>query len=63
MGSFRKQICISLHFLALSFIQLLELQEATVLRLVWMLELLLLTSPSVEESIIEQQNKNNIAFK
>ena len=46
MGSFRKQIRISLHFLALSFIQLLELQEATVLRLVWMIELLFLTSPS-----------------
>ena len=46
MGSLRKQILISLHFLALSFIQLLELQEATVLRLVWMVELLFLTSPS-----------------
>ena len=46
MGTFRKQIRISLHFLALSFIQLLELQEATVLRLVWMVELLFLTSPS-----------------
>ena len=46
MGSFRKQILISLHFLGLSFIQLLELQEATVLRLVWMIELLFLTSPS-----------------
>ena len=42
MGSLRKQILISLHFLALSFIQLLELQEATVLRLVWMVELLFL---------------------
>ena len=39
MGSLRKQILISLHFLALSFIQLLELQEA-------MVELLFLTSPS-----------------
>ena len=39
MGSFRKLIRISLHFLALSFIQLLELQEATVLSLVWMIEL------------------------
>ena len=38
MGSFTKQIRISLHFLALSFIQLLGLQEATVLRLVWMVE-------------------------
>ena len=38
MGSFTKQIRISLHFLALSFIQLLGLQEATVLRLVWMAE-------------------------
>ena len=37
MGSFRKQIRISLHFLALSFIQLLELQE--VWSLVWMVEL------------------------
>ena len=46
MGSFRKQIRISLHYLALSFIQLLELQEATVLRLVWMVELLFLMSPS-----------------
>ena len=46
MGSLRKQILISLHYLALSFIQLLELQEATVLRLVWMVELLFLTSPS-----------------
>ena len=46
MGSLRKQILIPLHFLALSFIQLLELQEATVLRLVWMVELLFLTSPS-----------------
>ena len=46
MGCFRKQIRISLHFLALSFIQLLELQEATVLRLVWMIELPFLTSPS-----------------
>ena len=46
MGSFRKQILISFHFLALSFIQFLELQEATVLRLVWMAELLFLTSPS-----------------
>ena len=46
MGSFRKQIRISFHFLALSFIQFLELQEATVLRLVWMAELLFLTSPS-----------------
>ena len=45
MGSLRKQIRISLHFLALSFIQLLELQEATVLRLVWMVEMLFLTSP------------------
>ena len=43
MGSFRKQIRIFLHFLALSFIQLLELQEVTVLRLVWMVELLFLS--------------------
>ena len=46
MGSFRKQCRISLHFLALSFIQLLWLHEATVLRLVWMFELLFLISPS-----------------
>ena len=46
MGSLRKQIRISLHFLALSFIQLLELQEATVLRLVWIVEMLFLTSTS-----------------
>ena len=46
MGSLRKQILISLHFSALSFIQLLELQEAMILRLVWMVELLFLTSPS-----------------
>ena len=46
MGSFRKQIRISLHFLALSFIQLLELQETTVSRLVWMVELRFLTRPS-----------------
>ena len=46
MGSLRKRILISLHFLALSFIQLLELQETTVLRLVWIVELLFLTSPS-----------------
>ena len=46
MGSFRKQISISLHFLALSFNLLLELQETTVLRLVWMVELLFLTSLS-----------------
>ena len=46
MGSLRKQIRISLHFLALSFIQLLKLQEATVLRLVWIVEMLFLTSPS-----------------
>ena len=41
-----KQIDISLHFLALSFIMLFELQEVTVLRLVWTVELLFLTSPS-----------------
>ena len=46
MGSFGKQTRISLHFLALSFIQSLELHEATVLRLVWMFKLLFLTSPS-----------------
>ncbi|PFX13078.1 hypothetical protein AWC38_SpisGene22871 [Stylophora pistillata] len=46
MGSFKKQIRIPLHFFALSFIQSLELQEATVLRLVWMVELLFFTSPS-----------------
>ena len=46
MGSFRKQIRISLDFLALSFIQLPELQEAMVSRLAWMVRLLFLTSPS-----------------
>ena len=46
MGSFRNTIRISFHFLALSFIQFLELQEPTVLRLAWMAELLFLTSPS-----------------
>ena len=45
MGSFRKQSRISLQYLALSFIQLLELQEATVLRLVWMFKLLFLSNP------------------
>ena len=51
MGPFRKQIRMSLHFLALSFIQLLELQEATVLRLVRMVELLFLTSPSHNDTL------------
>ena len=46
MGSFRKQSRISLPFLALGFIQLLWLQEATVLRLVRMFELLFLINPS-----------------
>ena len=50
MGSLRKQILLSLHFLTLSFIQLLELQEAMVLRLVWIVELLLLTSPSDKDT-------------
>ena len=46
MGSFRKQSRISLPFLSLGFIQLLWLQEATLLRLVWMFELLFPISPS-----------------
>ena len=46
MSSFRKQSRISLPFLALGFIQLLRLQEATLLRLVWMFELLFPISPS-----------------
>ena len=47
-GILRKQTLISLHFLALSFVQLLEL----VLRLVWILvvELLFLTSPSDKDT-------------
>ena len=52
MGSFRKQSRISLQFLALSFIQLLELQEATVLRLVWMFKLLSLSSPLERANVI-----------
>ena len=52
MGSFRKKNRISLHFLALSFIQLLELQEATVLRLVWMFKLLFLSSPLERANVI-----------
>ena len=52
MGSFGKQTRISLHFLALSFIQSLELHEATVLRLVWMFKLLFLTSPSERANAI-----------
>ena len=46
MGSFRKQSRISLPFLSLGFIQFLWLQEATLLRLVWMFELLFPISPS-----------------
>ena len=46
MGSFRKQSRISLPFLALGFIQLLWLQEATVLRMIRMFELLFLINPS-----------------
>ena len=40
----------SLRFLALSFVQLLELQEATVSNLVWIFELLFLISPSASDT-------------
>ena len=52
MCFFRKQSRISLQFLALSFIQLLELQEATVLRLVWMFKLLFLSNPLERANVI-----------
>ena len=56
----------SLRFLALSFIQLLELQEATVLRLVWMFELLFLISPSdsdTSSTYFQVRNSRSGIFK